>query len=101
MIVPVELDFKSITSGSPQQDVDVANYDLWMTFVSTFPLVNRLILTCLKIKNVHDIPEALNIDKFKLALSKALAIYRHACGRLSKDMNGDGMLLWKVSARTK
>ncbi|KAE9407026.1 hypothetical protein BT96DRAFT_986978 [Gymnopus androsaceus JB14] len=80
MIVPVELDFKSITSGSPQQDVDVANYDLWMTFI----------------KNVHDIPEALNIDKFKLALSKALAIYRHACGRLSKDMNGDGMLLWKI-----
>ncbi|KAE9407097.1 hypothetical protein BT96DRAFT_851095 [Gymnopus androsaceus JB14] len=80
MIVPVELDFKSIISGSPQKVVEIPNHDLWMTFI----------------RNVHDIPEALNLDRFKLALSKALAVYRHACGRLSKDINGDGMLLWKI-----
>lgn len=54
---------------------------------------NLLLFT--SIKNVHDIPDALDLDKFKLALSKSLAVYRHACGRLVKERSGADVF-WKV-----
>ncbi|KAF9070368.1 hypothetical protein BDP27DRAFT_623163 [Rhodocollybia butyracea] len=49
------------------------------------------------IKNVHEIPDALNLDLFKAALSKSLSIYRHACGHLCQEApEVEGMSLWKI-----
>ncbi|KIK63778.1 hypothetical protein GYMLUDRAFT_259462 [Collybiopsis luxurians FD-317 M1] len=79
MIIPIALDSLWIPTESPKDYVEVAGYDLWMTFI----------------KNVHDVPEALNIENFKAALSKSLAIYRHACGRLLKE-SVDGSATWKI-----
>ncbi|KAJ3757699.1 hypothetical protein EV360DRAFT_83752 [Lentinula raphanica] len=71
---------KSVPLESEEDFVELPPHELWMTFI----------------KNVHDIPDALDLDKFQTALSRTLEIYPHACGRLVKETNERGMSCWKI-----
>ncbi|KAJ3775585.1 hypothetical protein FB446DRAFT_724692 [Lentinula raphanica] len=71
---------KSVLLESEEDFVELPPHELWMTFI----------------KNVHDIPDALDLDKFQTALSRTLEIYPHACGRLVKETNERGMSCWKI-----